>query len=382
MKIGFDFRMGGVRHGGIGRYAEELLLRLLAQNLNDEFVIFYNDSILPDSLDLIDRHNNAKLVKVAARHYSMAEQWQFLRVLNRLKLDLVHFPNFNHPIFYKGKFVVTIHDLIHHKLSGHKPSHFLHFLAYKKVMKHAVEKSAAIITPSNASKIQILEYIKTFNSVAAYNFEDKISVIYEGAVVAPAAVTAYTAQVKKRYFLHRPYFLFVGTLERKKMVPLLAKAFDIFIEKFKMDMDLVIVGKVDSHYPEEREKILSIKNKDRLVLTGFTPEVDLRALYAGAYAYISLSPHEGFGLPGVDALVLGLPIITVNVPVANEIYDSGALYAEVGSAEDAAEKMYLLARDAKFYQRQAKMALIRGQFFSWEKAAAETLMVYKHAFQS
>ena len=161
-------------------------------------------------------------------------------------------------------------------------------------------------------------------------------------------------------------------------MPDLAKAFDKFIEDYKMDMDLVVAGKVDSHYPEEREKILAVKNKQRIVLTGFVSDLELSALYQGAYAYATLSPNEGFNLPAVEAMAFGLPIITVNVPVANEIFDSAALYCEVGDLDDASQKMHLIARDAQFYERQAEASLKRRTFFDWAKTAEETMKVYNH----
>lgn len=416
MTIGFDFRMGGVGHAGLGRYTKELLLHLLRQNTQDQFVVFYNSSTDKTDIELLQTFTNVELVKVKARHYSVLEQTEFLQVLNKCKLDLMHFTNFNHPIFYRGKFVVTIHDMVHHEMRSHKPTHFLHYFSYKLVMAHAILASSAIITPSQASKDAILKYTpqilknqkrlekiyeilhkalakvysKVFKrdlvvgfakNVNLADIENKISVIYEGVSVNPVSENILQT-MRDRFLLRRPYFLFVGTLERKKKVPDLAKAFDKFIEDYKMDMDLVVAGKVDSHYPEEREKILAVKNKQRIVLTGFVSDLELSALYQGAYAYATLSPNEGFNLPAVEAMAFGLPIVTVNVPVANEIFDSAALYCEVGDLEDASQKMHLIARDAQFYERQAEASLKRRTFFDWAKTAEETMEVYGQVVSS
>src|SRR5207247_4027254 len=134
-KIGLDLRMLGNHHGGIGRYVLELAKHLLAIDTENQYWLFRNDDsqILQDQFSIFNARTH--IIKVKARHYSLAEQTSFLRTLDKYNFDLMHFPNFNVPILYKKPFVVTIHDLAHHKISGHKKSHLLHFYAYKKVIK-------------------------------------------------------------------------------------------------------------------------------------------------------------------------------------------------------------------------------------------------------
>lgn len=383
MNIGFDYRLAGPGHGGLGRYTESLLEHLLLLDEENTYTVFYSSQSGSASVSWLQKKKNVKLVEANQRHYSIAEQWSFLRAIEKQKLDLMHFPNFNHPIRYKGKFVVTIHDLVHHELSGHKPTRFLHFWAYKKVMEHAVFFSEKIITPSEHSKSAVRKVYEGLplpkGSESHPSLSEKIRVTYEAGVLRPQS-DEFVQRVKEQFVLTRPYFLFVGTFERKKMVPDLAHAFDMFLDKYKMNMDLVLVGKKDAHYPEERDKVLNIKNKHRVVLTGFVSDEELAALYQGAFAYVSMSPYEGFGLPAVEALSFGLPVITVNVPVANEVYDDGAMYCAVGDLADAADKMHLLARDKQFYERQAAKSLTRSKIFSWQKCAEQTLEVYKEAY--
>src|SRR3989344_782496 len=134
MRIGIDFRMAGTKHGGIGRYVLGLVNNLLAIDKENEYYLFYNDDDQLESLRIKDKGLKIKPVKTGIRHYSLKEQLWFPRILNRYNLDVVHFPNFNAPIFYRRPFVVTIHDLIHHRLGGVKKSNFLHFRAYKKII--------------------------------------------------------------------------------------------------------------------------------------------------------------------------------------------------------------------------------------------------------
>lgn len=372
MNIGFDFRMGGTRHGGIGRYISELLRAMVVQAKNDRFVVFYNDLSDQEELATLHEQANVELVRVPARHYSLAEQTIFLRALNQHSLDVVHFPNFNHPILYKKPFVVTIHDMVHHRISGHKKSRWLFFQAYKKEMEHAALQSRAIIAPSEAAKADILSYYPAAKR--------KTSVIYEGATLQEQPKPKVEA-VKKQFLLRRPYFLFVGTLERKKNIVALARGFDILRERYNLDVDLVFAGKADPHYPEEKFKALDITHKDHVVFTGYIEDDVLAALYQGAHAYANASLHEGFGLPGVEAMHFGLPLAVANTAVFTEVYDDAAVYFDPNDPTDIAAQLRLLATDKQFYEQKQERAVARARLFSWQRAAEQTLAVLRDAAQ-
>ncbi len=369
MRIGFDFRMGGSINSGIGRYVFELLKHVAAADPSVEFTVFYNECNV-DEVDLaeLEKLSNIALVPTRIRHYSLAEQTGFLRLLNRHHFDLVHFPNFNAPVRYRRPYIVTIHDLVHHKISGHKPRHWLHFQGYKYVIQKAAERAKKIITVTQASKQDIVDYLRIE--------PEKIRVIYEAPALAPATEARVT-EVKRKYFLSRPYFLFVGTLERKKNVVGLTRGFDEFVERYNMDVDLVIAGKPDEYYPEIKHEALDIKHRDRLVFTGFVENDELAALYQGAHAFVTASLHEGFGLPGVEAMQFGLPVLASNTDVFNEVYDDAAVYFDPLDPSDLAERFHLLARDPQFHQKMQEKSFHRAHVFSWDKTATETLAVYQ-----
>lgn len=374
MRIGFDFRMGGSINAGIGRYSFELLTHMLEENKKEsstnQFFVFYNkDNSNPSDL-LALKKLGATLVETNIRHYSFAEQIKLPKILNKYNLDLVHFPNFNIPLLYKKPYVVTIHDMVHHKISGHKKSRIWKFYAYQYLIQKGAEKARAIITVTEAAKKEIIKYL----SVPS----EQVVVIYE----APATheiVNADIDKLKEKFLISRPYFLFVGTLERKKNVPMLAKAFDLFLEKYKFDMDLVIAGKVDQHYPEIKDQVMDISHRNRLVLTGYVEDSDQAALYQGAYAFITTSLHEGFGLPGLEAMRYGLPVLASNTEVFNEVYDNGAIYFDPLNPEDIAEHMKLVAQDNQFHAQMQQKSIARVQYFSWEEAAKNTLNLYYEA---
>lgn len=369
MRIGIDIRMLGNSNGGIGRYVFELAKNILELDKNNNYYLFFNTSnSLPEEVDFFAKFPNAALVRTVFRHYSFGEQTLFLKLLNSFNLDLVHFPNFNTPVFYKKPFVVTIHDMVHHKIGGSKKSHFLHFLAYKQVIKTAAKKASAIITVSEYSKNDISYFLNVP--------KNKIKVIYEGTSLPTEVAPENVAKVKEKFLLKKPFLLFVGVLERKKNLVSLTRGLDVLIKKYQHDIDLVVVGKTDRHYPEIKYKALDITYNDHLVFTGYVSDKDLAALYKGAHSFVSASLHEGFGLPGIEAMKFGLPLAVSNIGVFNEIYDDAAIYFNPLDPDDIAEKLHLLIKDAQFHQQLQKKSFRRGQLFDWQKAAAETLAVY------
>ncbi len=372
MRIGFDFRLGGNINAGIGRYSFELLTHMLDQNTGDQFVVFYNaNNVDEKDLDVLE-NKGAKLISTTIAHYSFAEQLLFPRLLSKHDLDLMHFPNFNIPVRYKGDFVVTIHDMVHHKISGKVRSRAWKFYIYKYIIQTAANRAKKIITITDAAKKDIVKYLQVP--------EDKVEVVYE----APASHNIRVVDVegvKKKFLINKPYFLFAGTLERKKNVPMLAKAFDLFLNKYRYDMDLVIAGKVDKFYPEIKNQILDIEHWDHLILTGYVTDEDQAALYQGAFAFVTASMHEGFGLPALEAMKYGVPVLAANTPVFNEVYDNAAVYFDGADVEDIADKMRFIATDTPYYEQMQQKSLQRSVMFDWNEAAEQTLRIYHESKQ-
>lgn len=364
MRTAIDLRMAGADYG-IGRYGLELTRHILDLDYENEYIILVRD---PSKFAFYKGRPNVRLVKADYAHYSMAEQTAFYWLLRRLKPDLVHFINFNVPIFYNGPFVVTVHDLIHHRMPGNKKSRMLHRAAYKAIIKHAITASKKIITVSNFSRDEILSYYKVQ--------QNKISVIYEGATVQPVS-DSDIARVKQKFGISKPYIVFVGVMERKKNVPALAAAFDILKDDYSQNIQLVLAGKEDRHYPEITRKISEIRYKKDLIFTGVVGDKDKYSLYKGAEAFVSASLFEGFGLPGVEAMSVGTPLAVSNIEVFNEIYDNGAIYFDPKNPRDIAQKINLLMSDRKYRELISNNAFQRAKHFSWEKAARETLSIYK-----
>src|SRR3989344_3830853 len=147
MRIGIDMRMAGTGEG-ISRYVEELVKNLALESDDHKYVLLFQDPKSYSRFEIPDSRFRKVLVK--GRYYSLAEQTYFVFELLRLRLDLMHFASFNVPIFYPRKFIVTIHDIIHHLYPGRKKSRLIHRLAYKAVIKAAVARATKVISVSEA----------------------------------------------------------------------------------------------------------------------------------------------------------------------------------------------------------------------------------------
>jgi len=365
LRIGLDLRMAEGDYG-IGRYSLELAKKILEHDRANFYYLFVRNPAKFEKAGF-NLYGNVRIVRSNFRHYSVAEQTLFYWQLRRYRLDLVHFMNFNVPVLYNKPYIVTIHDVVHHKLPGNKPVYFLHRLAYRYAIATAARKAKQIITVSNFSKRDIAITLRVP--------PDKIRVIYE-ATSPVAASDSDVVAVRQKYGLNKPYIIFVGVMERKKNLPLLAKGFDLLKEKYHANIQLALVGKIDRYYPEVLEQVRAIRYSRDLVLTGVVSDKEKFALYKGAELFVSASLLEGFGLPGVEAMSLGVPLVVSNTEVFNEIYDNAAIYFDPKDPADIAQKINLLLSDEKYRQLIANNAYARARIFSWDKAALQTIKVY------
>lgn len=375
MRIGIDCRMYSSRFTGIGRYVYELTENLFRMDQKNEYVLFFNE---PEFSHFTVPNDRVKKVLVDAPHYSLAEQTKFLHVLNKEKLDLMHFTHFNAPIFYRRPSVVTIHDLTLSFYPGKKMSSFLYRFGYHVTIKSAVKKAKKIIAVSFNTKKDLQ---KLFSAP-----DEKISVIYEGVHEKFQPLKDQVDQkkldnVKEKYRLDKPYLLYTGVWRSHKNLPNLLHAFHILKNEYGFDGSLVITGRKDPVYaPELEEKTLSLKLEDDVIFTGLVEEKDLVPLYNGALAYVFPSLYEGFGLPPLEAMQCGVPVIASDISSIPEICGKeNAVFFDPKNPEDMAEKIFEVTSQKALREKLIANGLQRVKQFSWTKMTVETLRVYDQA---
>jgi len=370
MKIAIDARFYRSSTGGIGRYTRALIRELMKIDKKNDYTI-YITSKDEKEYNLDAPNFSVKVVPIS--HYSVNEQIKFLQILNKEKFDLVHFTNFNHPIFYSGKFVVTIHDLtIMLFPTINQQKSILKKFAFNSVMQNAVLKSEKIIAISEATKADVVKYLKGDSA--------KIKVIYEGIdnkYQIKNIDYKKNGIIKEKYQITDPYILFVSQWRPHKGLPELIKAFEILKEKYRLKHKLVLVGKPNLDFPEIIKRINSSKYINDIILPGFVADDDLPYIYHNADAFIFPSQYEGFGLPPLEAMAAGTVVVSSKTSCMPEILGDAAIYFNPRNPSDIAEKLADVLSNNKMQKDFIKKGLIHIKKYSWENMARETLKLYE-----
>lgn len=373
-KILFDGRFLSLSHAGIGRYSNELLKALLLADRKQKYILVISPNACLDK-ELIralnERDEPVEIVETSALHYSLAEQTSYLSLLNRLRPDLIHFPHFNHPIFYKGDFVVTIHDLTLSDYSerGNLVKRFI----YKKVISSAAYRSKRILTVSDYVNKQLT---REFGLPIG-----KVVTTYNGIDSKFTRITnPLTLSKIDRYGLKDPFIISVGQWRSHKNLLRLVEAFKKVTEEVGNEypkLNLAFVGRKEEKYPQLQHKIDELKLGDRVIFTGFVKDEDLPVIYNNATLFVFASLSEGFGLPGLEAQACGVPVISSNKTALPEIYGDGALYFDPENVKDMADKITMVLKDRVLQDRLRKLGLKNSQKYSWKETAKKTLAVYR-----
>lgn len=366
MRIGIDARMS--QESGVGRYIRNLIFNLARLDRKNDYFIFLLKKDLREKLP-------KNFIKVEANFgwYGLAEQVRFPRILSTYQLDLVHFPHFDIPIFYRGKFVVTIHDLIHQHFAMKRATSLdpvtfrIKRLGYGQIFRAAVRKSAKILVPSNFVKEQLIN---------EWSVDDgKIIITSEGVeeqLIAKAGslTPAKISKVLQKFAVLPPYIFYVGNAHPHKNVEGLIAAF----RKLKIkELKLVLAG--SDHYFWQSLKD-QYQDKD-IIYTGFVTDEELVALYKEAALFIMPSFEEGFGIPILEAMAVGVPVVSSNAGALKEVGGEAAVYFDPTNINDISAKISEVLNSAKIRYDLIEKGKKRYQQFSWEKLAKETLEVYK-----
>ncbi|HUS51950.1 MAG TPA: glycosyltransferase family 1 protein [Candidatus Bathyarchaeia archaeon] len=369
MKIVIDARMYGLEHAGIGRYVINLIDQIEKVDKENDYFILLRKKYYSKL-----KFKNRRFKKILADepHYSFAEQIILPIRLIKLKPDLVHFPHFNKPIFWQGRFILTIHDLIKHESKGAKtttrwqPLYWLKYLAYKLVTRLAIRRAVKIIVPSKWWQTQL---------VKKYNLSrGKIVVIYEGvskAFLKPKAEGQKKDRLFKKYDLKKPFFIYTGSLYPHKNVAMLVEAIK------RLRLQLVVVCSRSVFYQRFIGEVKKIKAEKWVNFAGFVPDEELIVLYQEAEAFVLPSLLEGFGLIGLEAMAAGCPVIASKIPVLKEIYGPAALYFDPKSTDELVEKIRILVKNPKLKEKLKKLGFFQVRKYSWQKMAQETLIAYE-----
>ncbi len=371
MKIGIDARFYGPRHAGLGRYTKNLVDQLAKVDAENEYAVFLHTSNADEFVT--DNPRFSKRV-ISAGHYSVREQLDLPRALNREKLDLVHFPHLNVPIGYRGRYVVTIHDLIMHKFKNRavttriKPVYEVKHLGYRLVTRWAATHAATVIVPSQAVKDELAEFYKLPDRRVVVTYEAADDVEEASSVQLPAS------SILGKYKITKPFIMYVGNVYPHKNIELLARSMKELHVRFGLRLVLPSARSVFLQRTEEMMKQQGVQ--EWVTLPGYVPDDDLHVMYGQAEAYVFPSLSEGFGLPPLEAMSAGLPVLCSDIPVLREVCADAALFFDPHDPASLIEQMEKLYSQKGLREELIAKGKKRTKQFSWKRMAEETLEVY------
>lgn len=369
MRIAIDARK--LRDFGIGTYIRNILIELSRLDRVTEYVVLCRPADRDAGTQL---GPNFRMVPESARPYSVAEQIRLPLRLAREHVDLVHEPHYVLPPATRCRSVVTIHDCIHLMFPQYLPSRLAHLYA-KASMWTATRQADRILTVSEASKRDILRF---FDIPA-----DKVSVIYNAIderFLGPPDPTRMDL-VRQRYQLDHPFVLYVGNIKPHKNIERLIDAFGRAREQGPEQLKLVIIGDELSKYPALRQAVHRHKLDKHVRFLGFQPQETLAAFYRLARAFVFPSLYEGFGLPPLEAMACGTPVVTSNVSSLPEVAGGAALLVDPYDTDAIAEAVVRAVNDETLRADLIALGRARAQMFSWPQSVAEIHRIYQQVAQ-
>jgi glycosyltransferase involved in cell wall biosynthesis len=362
MRIGIDARKAD--DGGIGRYVREILARVPEILPRAEFLVAAR---VGTAARLRQIAPDARVVEVRARGYSIGEHVELPRVFDEAGCDLVHVPHYVLPLGLRSPVVVTVHDLIHRRL----PRSPLHGLYARALLALVRRRAALVLAPSQA----VAADLETLVGVA----RTRIRVVPHGVADAflaggpppPAEIDAFCSQRG----LRRPYVLNVTNgLPHKGLDVLLAALAGL------PELSLVLGG-TGSDRPAVRRKVSAARLHRSPLLLGELSDGELRLAYGGAAVVAAPSRYEGFGLPALEAMAAGAPVVAAAAGGAREVVGDAGVLVPPGSVACLERALYRIAFELHPTEREGliQRGLIRAGQFPWDRAARATCVAYEQA---
>jgi glycosyltransferase involved in cell wall biosynthesis len=358
------------QRAGIARYALTLT-RTLVRQYGDQrqFGLFYNGD--PGGAPLPDmQHLPKRTVRWGYKPWRMAV-WLSQRLdlsFDRLLPDAELFHATEHLLLplHKVRTVLTVHDLIYHLFPTYHRQ--LNYWYLNMAMPLFVRRADALIAPSECTKRDL---------VREYGVPpEKVTVIYEAASPRFSAVPAATVEeVRTRYGLPEHYMLTLGTIEPRKNLYRLVEALCL-LRKHDPKLCLVIVGGTGWLYQDFFQNLEKLPDPKMVLMAGYVPDSDLPALIGGSAVFVLASFYEGFGLPILEAMACGTPVVCSNTSSMPELGGDAVRYFDPHDLHDMVKAISAVLSDPELRQEMRQRGLAQAALFSWERAARETLAVY------
>ena len=394
MRIGIDCRT--ILHpekgegAGPAHYTYQLVRHLLKIDKKNTYFLFFDRSVQKRRL------NKFKQKNVLIRFFPflqyknlMPESLSRLLVnatLDKEKLDIFHLLDISLSLSYKGPSIITVHDLAFYKfpeLIFPEKSYLL-----KTIVPNILKEAKKVIAVSKSTAKDLQEI---------FNLDKKkIEIIYHGIDQRffKKRTLSEIRKIKKKYKIQKDYLFFLGTLESRKNIMRIIEAYERFRDqliqplsekgsKIKISKNifskyqLVLAGAKGYDFKKIKAKIVASDYKNDIILPGYVEADDLGILFSGASLFVFPSLYEGFGLPILEAMAKGVPIISSNISSIPEITQNAAILVDPYNVAQIAQAIYTLLKDKNLQKKLINKGQTRVKNFTWEKCARKTLKTYK-----
>ena len=337
----------------------------------NEYFVF----VAPGEDRCLQDTKNVHIIEIGVNFYPLWEQYTLPKSIKELNLDMLHCTSNTAPISCKIPLILTLHDIIFLEPRDKSNKSFYQNLGWfyrRLVVPRILKKCKCIITVSNYEKNNIVSKLNIP--------EERITMIYNGynEWFKP---TQDINQVYKKYINDLGYFFFLGNTDPKKNTERTLVAYSMYLEKSDVKRKLLMAD-LDKSYLDgiiERNHIENIRNN--IVMPGYIVNSDLPYIYNSAFAFLYTSLRESFGIPLLEAMACGTPVITSNTSSMPEIGGKDAILINPEKPEEIAEKMILLEKDDEYYRRQEDYGVRRAKLFSWRLTADLLLNVYEKVYK-
>lgn len=364
MRIGIDARK--LHDFGIGTYIRNLLRQLARIDQRTEFVLLCRE---PDVQALASLGQNFRPVVETADNYSIAEQIRIPLALKREGVTLFHAPHYVLPPLVRCRSVVTIHDCIHLMFPQYLPNRLAYIYARASIAM-ASRCATRVMTVSESSKRDILRFVNVD--------PDKISVIYnaydERFGVEPREEDV--VRVRERYQLHDEFVLYAGNVKPHKNLERLIAAFQIVRKRGLDHLKLVLIGDEISKYAALRRAVHQHQLHKYVRFLGYLPEETLAVMYRLAGVFVFPSLYEGFGLPPLEAMASGTPVVTSNVSSLPEVAGDAAVLVDPYDPDAIADGIFRVLSDESLRRDLRRKGIVRAHQFSWETSVGRIHDIY------
>jgi glycosyltransferase involved in cell wall biosynthesis len=370
IRIGYDSTPLLGRRSGVGYYSERLLAAMIQSQPEWEYLLLSNRPLGR----LAPIFQQATPVKKFLPFSSWVwMQFALPQIIDEVRPDLCHFTNALAPVRFSRPFVLTIHDA---SLFLHRQHHpWSRVLAIRMLLPFVARRATAVITVSQFARKDLVRVLRVPAS--------KVRVIYEAAPATfqPLLDPRQRAQLREKYDLPLEYILYVGTLEpRKNLLRLLRSVHRLHRQGRRVK--LVLVGSMGWKMKAFHQEIERLQMQDGVQYLGYVPTADLPGLYSMATVFAFPSLYEGFGLPPVEAMACGAPVLTSRASAMSEVCGPAAWLVNPLDEKEIAAGLGQILADPSLRDRLRQQGLRRAQLFSWQRAAAETTTVYRQALQA